>query len=149
MLRIALEQFAGPSGVASAGGRRFGFFARLPDLGGGLDSDNVGQFQLRQSGPKTRVGSIAGIGQHHTLRDASLLCAPDLIQCDLRLSLKLNPVGNAGLFASFTILNPRLRQVQTVGHRHTRLFSAHRKADRYTAVVLFTDLTAILTGHSH
>src|SRR6516165_2138291 len=44
-------------------------------------------------------------------------------------------------------MDPRLRQIQTERHGHTRLFRGHRKTDGYTAVILFANLAAILSSH--
>jgi hypothetical protein len=80
---------------------------------------------------------------------ASLTRAPDLLKRNFWFRLKLHRVRHSGLLPPLAILDPRLRQVQPVRHRHTRLFRGHRKADRYLAVILFANLAAILSGHSY
>ena len=93
--------------------------------------------------------AVAGIGQHHALRNASLTRSPNLLEGDFWLGLKLNRFRHAGLLPPLAVFDPRLRQIQAVRHRHTRLFRGHRKTDRHPAVILFADLAAILPGHSY
>jgi hypothetical protein len=76
---MALEQFARPSRIAFAHWCWLRFFARLPDCSGALDSHHISYVQLRQFGSELCVGSIASIGQHHTLGKALLLRPPDLL----------------------------------------------------------------------
>src|SRR4030095_5080981 len=127
----------------------FRFFARFPDRRGTLDSHHIGHLQLRQLCTETGVGPVASVGQRHALWDASLTCTPDLVESDFWLGLKLNRIRHSGLLPSLAVFDPRLRQVQAVRHRHTRLLRGYRKADRYPAVILFANLAAILSGHSY
>jgi hypothetical protein len=75
--------------------------------------------------------------------------ALDLLEGDVWFRLKLNRVGDASLLPPFAVVDPRLRQVQAVRHRHARLFRDYRKADRYPAVILLANLATILSGHSY
>jgi hypothetical protein len=83
------------------------------------------------------------------LWDAPLTRTPDLVEGNFWLGLKPNRIRHSRLLPPLAVFDPTLRQVKAVGHRHTRLFRAHRKADRYPAVILFANLAAILSGHSY
>jgi hypothetical protein len=139
-----VEQFAGAPGVSFARWRWLRFFARLPDGRGALNSHYISHLQLPQFGTEVCVGSIAGIGQHHARRDASLTRTLDLVQGDFWFGLKLDRVGHAGLLAPFAVLYPSVRQVQAERYRHTGLFGGDRETHRYSAIILFADLAAIL-----
>jgi hypothetical protein len=145
---IALQRFAEPPGIAFACRRWFRLFARLPDRRGALDSRDIGHFEFCQLVAEVGISSVAGIGRYHALRDTPLTRTLDLVQGDFRFGLKLNPFWHPGLLPSRAVFDPRLWQVQTVRYRHTCLLRGHRKADRYPAVILFANLTAILSGHS-
>jgi hypothetical protein len=110
---------------------------------------HINYFHLGQRRTETGVGTIASVGQDHTLRTASLASTPNLLQGNLRLGLKLDLLGNASFLPSAAVLNPSLRQIQAESHRHTGRLGGHRKTDRHTAIILFANLAAILPGHSH
>ena len=149
MLRVALQKLAGPSRAASACRCWLGLFTGLPNRHAALHAHHISQFHFRQRRAKTGIHSIAGIRQHHPLRDPSFTGTLNLLQCNFRFGLKLDLVGNASFLRAVAVLGPRLRQVQAESHRHAGLLGSYRNADRHPAVVLFTDLTAILSGNSH
>src|SRR5262249_30496137 len=69
-----------------------------------------------------RVGSVAGIGQHHPLRDAPLTRTPDLVEGDFGLGLKLNRIRHSRLLPPLAVFDPGLRQVQAGRPPPTPLF---------------------------
>jgi hypothetical protein len=83
------------------------------------------------------------------LWDAPLTRTPDLVESYFWLGLELNRIRHSGLLSPLAVFDPRLRQVQTIRYRHTRLLRGHRNADRDSAVILLADLAAILPGHSY
>jgi hypothetical protein len=86
-----------------------------PHRGAPLDTDRVGQPEFAEPGPPGAVVAIAGIGQHDSGRNAVGQGLGDLLQCDPRLGLEDDIIGNAGFAAPCCVGGPFLRQIELVG----------------------------------
>jgi hypothetical protein len=144
MLRVSEQKF-GRTAQAFSLRRRLRLLAGFPNGHRALDASDIGQSPFGKLRPKLRIVAIAGVSQHDTSGQTSFLCPLDLIQCDLGLGLKHNCGRYASLLSPCLVLGPHFRKIETESHRHAGVLRGHRETHRYPAVLLFADLTAILT----
>src|SRR6476646_5484480 len=119
MIRIPAQQSGWPANPLARQWRQW-FRAGFPDANGGLYTDNVVQTQIGDSGSKLTVQPVTGICYDYPAWNSVIYGLPNLSQCDLWLSLKLNVVRNARLFPALIVIGPDLRQVQAICNRKTR-----------------------------
>ena len=76
-----------------------------------LYTDNVVQTQIGDSGAKLTVHTVTGICYDYPAWNFVIDGLPNLLQCNLWLSLKLHLVRNTGLLPALIVIGPDLRQV--------------------------------------
>jgi hypothetical protein len=91
------------------------------------------------------VYSVSCVGQNNSAGNVRRYRRPDLVQSYLRLGLKFNPIRHFCLIPPLGIFGPFLRQVQTIAGRQTGTPRSCRQTHCHPAVVLLTDLSAVLT----
>src|SRR5215217_5825649 len=147
MILVTAEE-SGRSPRAFEGFGRQWLFAGFPDTDGRLHAHHVLQIQFCDSRTESTVNSITGVGYHDSGRHTVLQCLPDLSQSDLWFGLKLNLFRDTCLFPPFPITGPNLRQIQSPGNRKAAGPCCYRQAHRYPAILLFANLSAVLSGNT-
>src|ERR1700676_4540914 len=124
--------------------RRQGRTLGRPHRSTRLNTDAILQSQLDEALAKVRVVAVPRIGQHHADGHARSLRLANLFERNLWLGRKLDLGRYARLLASLRIARPLLRQIQSPRNRHAALRRGERQAHRNLAVVLLTQLAAVL-----
>ena len=88
-----------------------------PDGGVRLDGGHIGQPEGAHTRSERRVGAVARVHEDDPAGDLRLEGLPDLVERDLRLGLKDDALGHAGLLAARRIGGPVLRQIEPIGDR--------------------------------
>src|SRR5262249_33569516 len=110
MISITLQQtrwppFPGPPFL------RQRTLAGFPNAHRRLHPYGIAQPQLGYPFPETAVITVSRIRQNGSHRHSVLNRLSDLCKCNLRLSPKLNVLGNSGFLSPMLVLGPNLRQV--------------------------------------
>ena len=126
-----------------------GRFTRTPNADRALHAHHIAKPERCDAGAKTRVGPIAGVGEHYALRRAGGVRALNLVECDLWLGLKDDFLWNAGFLAARAIVGPRFGQIQSMRNRQAGRIIGDRKRHRDLAIVLLAQLAAILPPHAN
>ena len=90
------------------------------------DSNDIAEPQFARPGAQFGVGTVARIVQHDTARYAGRASSAELIECNLRLGLEFDLLGNTRLLAALGILGPFLRQIELIGDRQAGMFIGNR-----------------------
>src|SRR6202021_948253 len=123
--------------------------ARRPHQGLRLNARHIALAKLGDAPAQLGIVAIAGVHQHHVAGKAGLARPADLIEGDLRLGLERDLLGHPRLAATYIVLDPRLRQVQPIGHRQARVVVGKRQRYRRLAVRLLAKLSAVLVRNSN
>ena len=130
--------------IGRRGKRRF---ARWPEARRRLHTQHIGQIQPGEGRSEGGLDAIAGIAQHHALRNALRQGRPDSPQGDLRLGLKADLLRHAGPGPPLGVARPGLGQVEPIGDRQAGMVVGHRQTHRHLTVVLLAELAAVLPRH--
>src|SRR6478735_7141852 len=123
--------------------------ARRPQHGRRLNADRIGESQCFESLAKGTVVAIGSISQYDGTRHILVHQPADMIERHVRLGLKSNLFGHAGLLAPLWIVGPYLGKIELIGSGNAGMLSGKRYAHRHSAVILFAQLTAILARDSN
>jgi hypothetical protein len=93
VLAVAPQQLGRPS-AAGSGQRRQGRCAWRPHCDVGADPGDIAQAQRRDLSAQISVVAVAGIHQHHALRQTRFIGRLNLLKGDLGFGLKLDRVGH-------------------------------------------------------
>src|SRR3954462_12764759 len=96
-------------------------------------------------GAKLRIATIAGIHEDDAARQAGFGRRTELIERNLGLGLEGDLLRHAGLLAPGWIISPLLRQVEAIGDGQAGRAIGERERHGHLAIVLFAELTAVLT----
>src|ERR1017187_4120842 len=87
------------------------------------DTHGVSQFPLFQFFSELGAISVAGIAQHHSIRQAPLSDLIDDLQRQFPLLAKHDSLRNARLAPPLSVVGPTLRQIQPPSQRYISLFA--------------------------
>src|SRR6266446_7411631 len=104
------------------------------------DGCHVAQPQLRESLAQDAVGPITRIHQHYAGGNARQQSRADLLQRNLRLGLEPDRARNMRLGAAGPIVDPLLRQIQSIGDRQAGMMVGDRQRHHHLAIGLLAEL---------
>src|SRR5882724_7596230 len=119
-------------------------YARFPNQGLWLDTGTIGQPQLGNALAKLGIVTESRVRQYVAARKSGFAGPTDVSKRDLRLGLKADVFGHAGLAPSRAIVSPDLWQIELIGYRQAGVVVRNRQRHCHLAVRLFAKLSAVL-----
>ena len=148
MVRGSLQQTRRPAHFSSWLSRQR-LFARFPDCHRAWHPHSIFQSEFGEFVAEFGVNSIGRVGQHNPTGYFRCRPCPDLLQRDLRLSLKLHPGRHFCLIPPFGLLGPFFRQVQAIGDRQTGTSTSPPTGSHCQRQLSLFAYLSVLARHPH